>query len=145
LNHKEEEKVARLSVSQKTARVLKFLEASADPRVNPPLAAAGYTSEDLQEGWNLLKRAGTVRLSQPQPVAVTPRTREQLDQFENYWFPLVSASLKRRYPEVHAEVFLNLGQEDGVEVSLNVSIFLERIKAVSQNPKGTEIMDLLAK
>lgn len=137
--------MARLTVTQKTSRVLKFLEASADPRVNPPMAAAGYGSADLQEGWELLKRAGTVRLSQPQSVAITPRVREQLDQFENYWFPMVSATLQRRHPDLHEKLFLNLGQEDGVEVSLNVSIFLGRLKEIAAGPQGAEVMALLEK
>lgn len=135
--------MARLTYSQKTSRTLTFLEASVDPRVNPPLAAAGYTDADVEEGWTLLKQAGTARKMQQAPPRLTPRTREQLDEFENYWFPVVSASLKRRYPEVHAEVFQNLGQEEGVEVAMNVSVFLDRIKQISQRPNGQEVMALL--
>ena len=135
--------MARLTYSQKTRRVLKFLEASVDPRINGPLAGAGYSDEDVEEGWTLLRQAGTARKVQKTPVPLSPRTREQIDQFENYWFPLVSASLRRRYPAVHDAVFLNLSQEGGVEVAMNVSIFLERIREVENGPQGQEVRALL--
>lgn len=40
---------------------------------------------------------------------------------------------------------MNLGQEDGVEVSLNVSIFLERLQEIASGPRGAEVMALLEK
>jgi hypothetical protein len=84
-----------------------------------------------------------VRKIQQLVVAVTPRSRELLDRFENYWFPIVAASLRRRYPEVHDEVFQNLGRESGAEVALNVSIFLDRVETTLSGPQGQEIGSLL--
>lgn len=135
--------MARMTYSQKTVRVLKFLEASVDPRINPPLAAAGYGNEDVEEGWELLRRAGLVRKVQEQPTPVSPRVREDLDRFENYWFPIVSASLKRRFPEIHAKVFQNLHREEGASVAINVSIFLERVRQIPQQQQGAEAIRLL--
>lgn len=133
----------KLTYSQKTRRVLSFLEGSVDPRVFGSLAGAGYSDGDIEEGWELLHKAGTARKTQRDLPPLEPRAREELDQFENYWFPLVSASLKRRHPEVHEQVFLNLSQKDGAEVAMNVSIFLERIQTAAKGPEGPAVMSLL--
>ena len=57
---------------------------------------------------------------------------EELDAFENKWFPIARVSLERHHPEMAAELFLNLSQTEGVEVAVSVRTFLERLAQMQQ-------------
>ncbi|MBX3215701.1 MAG: hypothetical protein KF850_26925, partial [Labilithrix sp.] len=89
------------------------------------MATYGFTDAELQEGWSLMNLVGRVKLDAHTPAADTS-TLEQLDQWENQWFPIASATLQRRFPAVHAQVFKNLSQTDGPAVAVSVRTFLER-------------------
>jgi len=63
---------------------------------------------------------------------------QELDAWENHWFPIAQASLLRRYPAVHARLFLNLSQTEGPEVAVSVGTFVERWEqlAAPDSPSG---------
>jgi hypothetical protein len=57
---------------------------------------------------------------------------EQVDDWENLWFPVAKAALGHRYPEVERHLFLNLVQTDGPEVVLTVATFVRRLEALPE-------------
>ena len=58
--------------------------------------------------------------------APDPTVIEELDAWENRWFPVAEATLRRRKPEIADKVFLNLAQTSGIEVAVSVSTQHER-------------------
>lgn len=139
--------MARLTIGQKAERVLKLLMGLRSPRVAAALATHGFTEDDLKEGWQKLAALTRQRLNVK--VAVDdPRMIEELDAFENKWFPIARVSLERHYPELAAELFLNLPQTEGVEVAVSVRTFLERLEQLHEGagpfgPTGPEAHGLL--
>jgi len=121
-----------MSVGAKAERVLKLLLGLRHPRVAARLAGHGFTQEDLDEGWLLLRAVAGERLNAPVPAAAPPRPDDlrQLDALENLWFPIAGAALKRHYPRIHERVFANLSQTEGLEVTLSVGTFLRRLEAL---------------
>jgi len=135
----ENKQMARLTVGQKANRVLQLLMGLRNPVVAAALQEHGFTDQDLEEGWKRLSGLTRQRLG----VRVTvenPAKLQELDAFENKWFPLVHFTLHRHFPEVEAELFLNLSQTEGVEVVLSVSTFVERISLMAEGkaPFGTD-------
>ncbi|WP_437566911.1 hypothetical protein [Sorangium sp. So ce542] len=119
--------MARLTLRQKAERVLKLLLALRTNEIAAALVAHGFTDADLAEGWRLLQGLTRPRLdiamrrSAPEPDLIAA-----LDGWENHWFPIAAATLKRRHPEVHAWMFRNLGQTEGAAVVVSVGTFVER-------------------
>jgi hypothetical protein len=56
----------------------------------------------------------------------------ELDQWENTWFPITDATLRRRYPAIAERLFLNLSQTEGAGVILTVGTLIERIDALAK-------------
>jgi hypothetical protein len=143
--------MARLTLGQKADRVLKLLLGLRNPRIAESLAAHGFSDADLAEGWALLQGVTRTRLdSAPTTNSVDPTSLQKLDEWENKWFPVASATLKRRAPEVHAWVFRNLSQTEGEAVVVSVGTFLERLEALTKKkseggygPGGKEAKKLL--
>jgi hypothetical protein len=52
-----------------------------------------------------------------------------LDEWENKWFPIASATLAGHYPAAHEVVFRNLQQTTGLEVIVTVHTLIERVEA----------------
>ncbi|MBI4951769.1 MAG: hypothetical protein HY908_07020 [Myxococcales bacterium] len=128
--------MAKLNVTAKAERMLKFLLGLRSQRAFDLMRTRGMTPEDLAEGWALLLALGKVRLS---TVAVEPAdssTVLALDAFENLWFPIVQATLARRYPGVGDKLFLNLTQTEGAAVVMSVGTFIERLDAVAAGSDG---------
>lgn len=114
-----------MSFGDKAAHVMKFMMAVRNPRIGSAMAAYGFTDAELQEGWSLMNLVGRVKLDAHTP-ATDKSTLEELDQWENQWFPIASATLQRRFPAVQAQVFKNLSQTEGPAVAVSVRTFLER-------------------
>ena len=136
--------MAKLTIGQKADRTLSFLMGLRNRRVASVLAAHGFTSADTDEGWRHLQALTKGRLD---VVAPTPEADPSLvlalDAWENRWFPIVSASLRARFPEAHAILFNNLTQTEGLEVIVSVSTLLSRIEALSKEKKHKEVLVLL--
>jgi hypothetical protein len=115
-----------INLGQKSARVLRLLQGLADRRAATQMRAAGFSQEDLDEGWKLLREASAVRYART-PTLATPRVVSDVDAWENYWFPIIDATLRRRSPAVHERVFLNLKQESGAAVLVSVRVLLDRL------------------
>lgn len=123
-----------LTIGQKSERVLRFLRGLSHPRVASALAAHGFSQADWDEGWQLLQTASGRWLLREQPTrAPDPTVIEELDAWENRWFPVAEATLRRRKPEVADKVFLNLAQTSGIEVAVSVSTFVQRLHQLEKD------------
>ncbi|HEX9295328.1 MAG TPA: hypothetical protein VF881_05820 [Polyangiaceae bacterium] len=128
------------SIGEKANRALKLLLGLRNPRVASAMAAYGLKDADIDEGWTLLQALGRGKLgiSPLQPSDI--KAVADLDAWENRWFPIADASLLRRYPAVHARLFLNLSQTEGPAVAVSVGTFIERWEQMgaTDGPYGLE-------
>ncbi len=126
--------MAKLTIGQKAERVLTLLLALRNPRIAAALTRYGFKNEDLDEGWNLLRAVTRTQLDvAPDDSPIDPDALRALDEWENQWFVIAAATLKRRAPKVHDWLFRNLSQTDGVEVLVSVGTFLERWDLLEKN------------
>ncbi|MBX3185421.1 MAG: hypothetical protein KF819_00335 [Labilithrix sp.] len=139
----------KLSIGEKATRVLKLILGLRNPRVAALMAAYGFTDADFEEGWRLLHGVSRVKLGidarvgLPNPDA---DTIERLDAWENRWFPVAAASLERRFPSLHAQLFKNLSQTSGPAVAVGVRTFVDRfddLAAGAYGPEGAAAVELL--
>ena len=89
----------RMSLGEKTSRVVRFLLGVRAPRVALALSEFGFKQADMQEGWALIHALGKGRLlvARPAPLGGA-ETLRALDAWENRWFPIAHAALERRFP-----------------------------------------------
>jgi hypothetical protein len=127
-------------LGDRTTRVIRFMFGLNDPRVLATLAGYGFTEADRDEGWSLLYAIGqggppVVPIEGPNVSVLV-----QIDAWENRWFPIVDASLRRHFPAVRKLFFRNLSQTEGLEVIMSVGSFVERFEALSEpaGPYGAE-------
>ncbi|MCX4239030.1 hypothetical protein, partial [Paraliomyxa miuraensis] len=118
--------MAKKRIGDKAERVLKLLLGLRNKKIASALASRGFGKEDLEEGLSLLRGVTDVSLAVLPPRSPNPAVIEQLDRWENEWFPVANATLLRHYPEIHARVFLNLSQTAGAAVVISVGTFVER-------------------
>lgn len=119
--------MARLTIGQKAERVLTLLLALRNPRIAATLSRHGFKNDDLDEGWHLLRAVTRTRLDAfPEDTPLDSDALRALDEWENQWFVIAGATLKRRAPKVHDWLFRNLSQTEGAEVLVSVGTFLER-------------------
>lgn len=119
-----------LNAGQKAERVLKLLISFRTDRIASAMSAYGFTNQDLEEGWMLLRSTGRVRLDRAGGSIIDTSLLTELDAWENRWFPLAKATLERRHPAVAAQIFKNLSQQEGAAVTVSVGTFLERYDAM---------------
>ena len=124
--------MARLTTGQKAQRVIRFLLGMRRPRIAGALFSYGFTQETLDEGWTLLRSLVGEKLATPAPPsAPDPALLQRLDDWENKWFVVAEASLKRHHPEVRDVLFLNLSRTSGPEVAVSVNTLLQRFEALA--------------
>jgi len=116
---------------EKVERFVRFLIGLRNRRVAGALAAHGFTQAELEEAWRLFRLAVGEELSVAPVQPVDVEALEQLDVWENRWFPIARAALDARLPEIGAEVFLNLSQAEGAEVVITVGTLLERLAGLA--------------
>lgn len=138
-----------LPLNEKLRRILSFLVGVRNPRVFSIMATRGFSHEDLEEGWELFTTAAGEKLTYSRrgtdPMAPNEARRylAELDHWENTWYPVISATLERHYPEIHEQVFKNLAQTDGVEVMVSVGTLIQRITEMQSSTAGQEANALL--
>lgn len=124
-----------MPLGEKGARVLKFLMGMRNPRIASAMTAYGFTDAELQEGWSLLHAVGRVKLD-AHATGADASTIQKLDAWENRWFPIAAATLERRFPGVHAQVFKNLSQTEGPAVAVSVRTFIDRYDQMASGTGG---------
>ncbi|WP_437949133.1 hypothetical protein WME98_52635 [Sorangium sp. So ce296] len=113
----------------------------------------GYTAEEHREGWRLFKLASGeqrplehlfVEASSGGVVEGAERMRllQEVDTFENTWFPRARAIIRRVVPRerragFEAAFFKNLEQQPlGPAVIMSVGTFLRRVEGLARNSDG---------
>jgi hypothetical protein len=122
--------MARLTVGQKTRRMLVFLMGLGNREIARALQGYGFDQAIMDEGWTLLRQTAAMQLDGPPSRQLTREEVERLDGWENRWFPIAGAVLRRHHPEEHTTVFHNLRQTHGNEVVLSVGTLLARLDAL---------------
>jgi hypothetical protein len=137
--------VAKLNMGQKAERVLKLALGMRLARVVAALRDYGFTEADRELGWSLLKALTLGKLSYKPVTKQDPELIQQLDTWENRWFPIAAASLRTRFPDVYAWLFLNLAQTEGPEVVVSVGTFVNRLERMASEagPQGAAARTLL--
>lgn len=122
----------KMTPGQKAHRVLDFLMGLRFPRVIAALTPYGFTQEALDEGWRLRRGLAGEKLATPAPADDDEEPYlEQLDAWENKWFVIAEAVLRRHHPAVADRVFLNLSRTSGAGVMVSVGVFLDRVAALA--------------
>ncbi|WP_437677264.1 hypothetical protein [Sorangium sp. So ce131] len=145
--------MAKLTIGQKAERVLLLLMGLRKNKVAAALVAHGFSDDDLAEGWRLLQRVTRTRLGFVATAAATDTGLvNEIDAWENKWFPIAAATLKRHAPAAHAWMFRNLSQTEGAAVLVSVSTFVERWESLAKSKEkggpeaeGDEARKILAK
>jgi hypothetical protein len=128
--------MARNRLSGKAERVLKLLLGLRNRKIAAALASRGFGKDDLEEGLALLRGVTDVSLDALPSHSANPAIIQDLDRWENEWFPVASATLLRHYPEIHARIFLNLSQTEGAAVVISVGTFLTRLAELTRAEGG---------
>ncbi len=130
----------------KLSKTTRFLIASNDPRIFALLNLRGYTNEVRHEGWDLAFKAGgrfVDMQSAPPGEKKTSDLLRTLDEFENAWFDVIDAALRRASLAVHDMVVLNLHKSSGQDVVLTMKTLLDRIDEIEKQPNMQPLIDLL--
>ena len=125
----------KLSLGERTFRVVRFLLGVRNPRVAQALAGYGFQQSDMEEGWRLIYALGKGKLAVLPPGPRDMETLLKLDAWENQWFPISQAALERRFPAVAERFFLNLSQTEGPEVAISVRTFVDRYDELTALPE----------
>ncbi len=126
--------MAKYSNQDKISKTTTILCGLQHPGVQLWLVPCGFGQEDYDEGWRLLDAAMGRAFAQVKPFAQINQLNEvipEIDRWENRNFDIADASLRRRHPEIHSELFLNLSKMNGAEVLLSVTTFVKRYEALS--------------
>jgi len=124
--------------------MLVFLLGLRNKRIAGRLTTHGFSQKVLDDGRRRLNEVTRVRLMSQAPEPPSTDDLNDLDRWENKWFPVTQASLRFRFPEIHEYMFHNLHQTEGPEVVLSVTTFLERHGRLGDQERGKEAADLLA-
>ena len=137
--------MGHLTTGQKVDRVMRLLLGLRHQRIASVLVHHGFTQDELDRGWALLRATVGERLS---PATVVnqpkPETIVALDAFENRWFPIAQATLMHRYPAVGERLFANLSQTTEPEVAISVGTSVGRVRELPSTADGKAAYDLLA-
>ncbi len=139
--------MSRLSIGQKCERSVRFLSALTKPEVASALVRIGFTDSDREEGYRRIAQVTAGKLARVRPAGTDPQVLARLDAWENRWYPTAEATLRHRFPAMHAHVFANLRQTEGPAVIVSVGTMVERLdSAVAEGVAGaSDALALLAR
>lgn len=120
----------KLTIGQKAMRCVVFLLGLRNAQITRIMARHGLSPEERQRGWRLVQELASGRLSAEE--SQNPKVLRQLDEWENLWFPIIEATLRARFPDVHALVFRNLAQSSGAAVVMVVRTLIDRIDGLDR-------------
>ncbi len=132
--------MAKTTIGEKAVKTGILLSALRDKRVAPLMRPYGLTNADIEEGWQLFMTATMRKISSLPTSSRAPGIDTELNAFEDEWFPVVRFALKRRFPAIEEQIFLNLERANGREVTWTTAIFVERLEAMTRGdaPYGEE-------
>lgn len=136
--------MAKISRNEKLGQMLALLTASQKKKIAKALAKHGFTSDEYAKGWTLFKNAvgASFAFAEIQPnLAEQSLDLKALDEWENKWFPIISATLEANFPELYTRIFSNLTQTDGVWLIPSVELLLERLATLVDDDASQEDKD----
>src|SRR5262249_54920090 len=138
-----------LTIGDKATRSLRLLLGLRNQRIASTMALYGLREADIDEGWQLLQGLRGARLGIRPLGLADKKVIDEIDGWENQWFPIADATLSRRFPAGQARLFLNLSQTEGPAVVISVGTFVDRLQDMSKadgayGPEGPKGLELLA-
>jgi hypothetical protein len=121
--------MARLTDRQRLVRAMELLAGLGHPDVRSALEPRGLSSQELEDGFSLL-RAAIQTFHGGEQRDVPSDSLALLDAWENRWLPICRAALERRFPQVAKSVFLNIRQTRGVALLVTLPTLLDRLEAL---------------
>lgn len=142
--------MARATLNGKATRVLMMLLGLRFRPVREAFERRGMTASDVDEGWALLRALGESRPTRGAEAPVGSLRDAPwflaLDAFEDMWFPITEAVLRRYAPSLLGPVLGGLGRKGGYELIPTVSIFIKRVRELEGlgSPEGRLAREKLA-
>jgi len=127
--------MSKLTATQKAERVLTLLLGLRNSALSKRMSEAGFSLEDLEDGWSLLRRLARVRLDSFGALEMCePSVLADLTRWQNRWFPVVEVSLTRHHPELAQRLLPGLVQCEGPAVVMSVRRLLECLQRLMNEP-----------
>ncbi len=117
--------MARLGTAAKMRRVLDFLIGLRDDRVSTVLAEYGFTANERNQGWDLLRALGLTQ-AVPTTVPLVNATFVALDAWRQHWMRIAQVCLEADFPRVYGQIFAGIDQPRQLSLAI-VPIFADRI------------------
>lgn len=141
--------MSKMTTNQKALRAFQFLLGTRDSRIRQCLQPHGFDQDEVEKGCTLLRRVAA------EPVVHQPQsTRDTLivkacNGWRVHWFTIAHATLRQRYPDVHAWLFKGLQPaRTGSSLISSVRTFVKRIRQLASGKasvaKAQRARDLLA-
>jgi hypothetical protein len=125
--------MARTTGPQKMDRVLRFLIALRDQDLGGALSGAGFSDDDLTEGWSLLRATSPSSMNGANASSrrEVQAAQAKLEAWAKRHIDLVEHAMKARFPEdLYKSLYLKLRESTRDEVALTVPEFLKRVAAL---------------
>ena len=129
--------MSKKALSEKVQRMIQFLLALKKRHIARTLAGYGFKQATLNQGWALVHAVVGTEFDATPERPGDPKDLLLLDDWENCWFPITSATLLANFPAIHARVFLNLVQTEGPALVPSITTLLNRIDAL-ESPDATQ-------
>jgi hypothetical protein len=127
--------MATLGPAAKMRRVLEFLIGLRDDRVLAALADYGFTADDRDKGWELLRGLGLTQ-AVPKSVPFTNATLVALDAWRQRWMRIVSVSLVQDFPRVYDQIFSGIDEPKKPSFAV-VPVLADRIEKLERAKDAT--------
>jgi len=139
--------MAKLNAVQRAERVVTFLMGLRNPKIATAMASRGFRTEDLDEGFALLRKVTPSLIAPLPPGGLDETPMDAIARWSRTWLPIASIALRRRAPELATRL---LDELEAVP-TLAVPTFLDRLDALDQPKRkgamsamGIEARSLLA-
>lgn len=139
--------VSRSTLERSLPRALLFLRGvGSSPSIRRDLEKGGYTGDDHDTGWRLLRAACGDAAAAPD-VADNPlvMAEKQLDDWLDPALARARAVLRHLYPDVEPILFSDLPERRTGDATLSAALFVQRWKALQEDPRFEGAVGALAK
>jgi CheY-like chemotaxis protein len=127
---------SRQTLDDVPSRVLTFLIAVGESLpIRAALATKGYTEDEHDLAWSLLKKLSIFPPSAPTLDHGVREAITELDAWDEPNFACIAAALNRLHPEQSKFVFADLEAKQGPESVIGVATLLDRLRKLEQAPE----------
>ncbi len=142
--------MAQARFPQRAERILRFLMGLRHARAAYALAAHGFTTEDIAEGWALLQKTTRQTLDKAPPNVKSRDYPGELAAWDRTWLSIARITLTRRAPEALSWLLPEAPKKAQRVPILRAHLFLERWDLLTApkrkggfGPGGAEVRALL--